>query len=92
MSINFADPSIIGAIITVFGGGLCALLGWLSKSVFDALKIRVLNVEVAHSHCAENLPKCYAGKAITEKKIDEHDRRLDDHGERIVRVEGKVGL
>jgi proline dehydrogenase len=92
MTLNFSDPAIMGSIITVMGGGLCGLLGWLSKSVFDSLRNRVARVEDTQAHCLENLPKCFAEKASTEKKIDEHDKRLDEHGERIVRVEGKVGI
>ena len=92
MSIDFSDPSIVGAMLTVLGSGFCLLLGWMGKTIFDGMRNRISKVEIEQHDCRESLPRCFANREATEKKIDEHDKRLDEHGERIVRVEGKVGL
>jgi len=92
MTLDIADPAIIGAVVTILGGVLCMLTGWLSKTIFDSIRERVDKIESAQHRCLEGLPHCFASKDQTDRKFDEHGRRLDAHGERIVRVEGKVGL
>jgi hypothetical protein len=96
------DPAIAAAILTIFGG----IAGYLVRNVIDELRKYITAVddhvgrlESRQVTCCDELPRRYADKADTYKRLDDHGRRLDghgvrldDHGERIVRVEGKVGL
>jgi hypothetical protein len=85
--IDMENPAIVSSIITVAGGGICALLGWLGKTIYDSVKARLGKVEATLFECISNLPRCFADKTTTETRLNDHDRRLDEHGERITRVE-----
>lgn len=77
----------ISAIIGV-AGIICAAFGALAKGMWDRMAKDVQEIKTVQSGCIGK----YADKAETKEALKDHEYRLDDHGERITKVEGKVGL